>query len=54
MQGTADRVVPYHYASRVQVFIPRAELVTIEGGSHDVTTSHPDEVADALIKFLGQ
>ncbi|OJT09521.1 hypothetical protein TRAPUB_14020 [Trametes pubescens] len=52
--GTADEVVPYRYASRVQTLIPHAKLVPIEGGPHDITISHPDEVSRALIQFLGQ
>ncbi|KAI0758088.1 alpha/beta-hydrolase [Fomes fomentarius] len=52
--GTADKVVPYRYAARVQALIPHSELVTIEGGSHDITNTHADEVSDALIKFLGK
>ncbi|KAI0832810.1 alpha/beta-hydrolase [Trametes gibbosa] len=50
--GTADNVVPYRYASRVQTLIPHAELVTIEGGLHDITISHSDDVARAMIEFL--
>ncbi|KAI0326699.1 alpha/beta-hydrolase [Cubamyces sp. BRFM 1775] len=50
--GTADQVVPYRYAARVQTLIPHAELVTIEGGPHDITISHADEVSDALVDFL--
>ena len=54
VQGTDDRVVPYRYAARVQTLIPHAELVTIEGGSHDITTTHPDVVAGAVIEFLAR
>ena len=54
VQGTADKVVPYRYAAKVQTYIPHAELVTIEGGPHDITISHPDEVSRALLNFLGQ
>ncbi|KAI0375962.1 alpha/beta-hydrolase [Pilatotrama ljubarskyi] len=50
--GTADRVVPYRYAARVQALIPHAELVTIQDGPHDITISHPDEVSRAIIDFL--
>ncbi|KAH9927074.1 alpha/beta-hydrolase [Epithele typhae] len=52
--GTNDKVVPYRYASRVQTLIPHSELVTIQGGPHDITISHPDEVAAAMIEFLGR
>ncbi|CAL1699947.1 unnamed protein product [Somion occarium] len=51
--GTKDCVVPYRYAARVQTLIPTAELITIEGGKHDITLSHPAEVVDYLARFLG-
>ena len=51
-QGTADRVVPYRHATSVQTLIPHAELVSIEGGPHDITITHPDAVAGALIEFF--
>lgn len=44
--------VPYHCASRVNTFIPHAELLTIEGGKHGILQTHSDEVAEALVKFL--
>ncbi|KAI0076964.1 alpha/beta-hydrolase [Panus rudis PR-1116 ss-1] len=50
--GTNDTVVPYRYAARLQALIPQAELVTIEGGKHDITLSHPSEVVDTLTKFF--
>ena len=53
-QGTADRVVPYRYAARVQAYIPHAELITIEDGPHDIAVSHPDQVCTALLEFLGR
>lgn len=53
-QGTDDKVVPYRYASRIQTLIPHAELVTIEGGPHDITLTHGDEVSRALLEFLGR
>lgn len=45
--------MPYHYAPRVKALIPQAELVTIDGGKHDITLSHPEEVSRRLIEFLG-
>ncbi|KAI0677170.1 alpha/beta-hydrolase [Trametes maxima] len=52
--GTADSVVPYRYAARIQALIPHAELVTIEGGPHDITISHPEEVSHAILEFLSR
>lgn len=51
-QGTRDSVVPYRTAARVRTYVPGAELVTIEGGGHDITISHPREVGDALLRFF--
>ncbi|KAG6333007.1 hypothetical protein ID866_6084 [Astraeus odoratus] len=52
IHGTADRTVPYKYASKIQTLVPQAELVTIEGGGHDITITHASEVNDALLRFL--
>jgi non-heme chloroperoxidase len=29
------------------------EFIEIEGGPHDVGWTHPDEVDEALLKFIG-
>lgn len=50
--GTKDDVVPYPYAARVQALIPVSELVTIEGGKHDIATSHPDLIVTQLLQFF--
>jgi len=50
--GTADRTVPYKYASRIQELVPNSTLLTIEDGGHDLTISHPSLVSEALIKFF--
>ncbi|KLO08642.1 alpha/beta-hydrolase [Schizopora paradoxa] len=50
--GTADRTVPYKYASKIQELVPNSTLLTIEDGGHDLTISHPSLVSDALIKFF--
>ena len=31
---------------------PKSRLVTIEGGMHDLTVSHPREVTDAIVQFI--
>ena len=53
-QGTADKVVPYRYAARVQALLGEetARLVTIEGGGHDVTTARGGEVVRELVGFF--
>ncbi|KAI0068625.1 alpha/beta-hydrolase [Artomyces pyxidatus] len=50
--GTADNVVPYKYASRVQALIPRSELITIQDGGHDLTATHSDTVSSVLVRFF--
>ncbi|KDQ63984.1 hypothetical protein JAAARDRAFT_27662 [Jaapia argillacea MUCL 33604] len=51
--GTADNTVPYKYASQFTSLLPTSSLVTIEGGGHDLTLSHPERVSDALLGFFG-
>ncbi|KAI5120314.1 hypothetical protein M0805_000374 [Coniferiporia weirii] len=50
--GTDDMTVPYRYAAHIQELVPKSTLLTVEGGSHDLTVSHPDVVVDAVVKFL--
>jgi pimeloyl-ACP methyl ester carboxylesterase len=40
----------------IKLFVnaPSAELVTVDGGVHFLSASHPKEVADALIGFVGK
>lgn len=52
IQGTADRTVPYKYASEIQDLVPQAELVTIMNGGHDITVTHAKGVNAALLRFL--
>ncbi|KIJ69727.1 hypothetical protein HYDPIDRAFT_164024 [Hydnomerulius pinastri MD-312] len=52
IHGTADKTVPYKYASKIQALVPQAELVTIEDGGHDITITHASEVNSALLQFL--
>lgn len=54
LQGTADKTVPYKYTSKIQALVPRAELVTIIDGGHDITITHAKEVNAALLRFLSR
>lgn len=38
----------------IKLFVnsPDAQLVTVEGGAHFLSASHPKEVDEALIKFV--
>ena len=50
--GTKDGVVPYDGSNQLIKCIPHCKLVTIEGGTHDITYRQPTDVGDALINFL--
>ncbi|KAF9235559.1 Alpha/Beta hydrolase protein [Melanogaster broomeanus] len=52
VHGTADKTVPYKYASKIQALVPQAKLVTIEDGGQDITVTHAKKVNDALLLFL--
>ena len=52
LQGTADKTVPYKYASKIQALVPQAKLVTIVDGGNDITVTHAKEVNAALLHFL--
>jgi hypothetical protein len=52
LQGTADKTVPYKYASKIQALVPQAKLVTIVDGGYDITVTHAKEVNAALLHFL--
>ncbi|EGN94947.1 hypothetical protein SERLA73DRAFT_187220 [Serpula lacrymans var. lacrymans S7.3] len=52
IHGTTDITVPYKYTSRIQSLVPDSELVTIEGGGHEITITHPSQVNAALLRFL--
>jgi pimeloyl-ACP methyl ester carboxylesterase len=52
IHGTADKTVPYKYASKIQALVPQAKLVTIVDGGYDITVTHAKEVNAALLHFL--
>lgn len=54
-QGSDDRLVPYTEMQKVKKYIPQAEYVTIEGGSHYLAMEDGSwqKVADAIVTFLG-
>jgi non-heme chloroperoxidase len=39
-------------AKRLPGLIADLELVTVEGGPHNIAWTHPDEVNKALLEFL--
>jgi non-heme chloroperoxidase len=54
VQGTEDRILPIDATGRRLPDLAKdVEFVEIEGGPHNVGWTHPDDVNDALLKFIG-
>ncbi|CAF9912000.1 MAG: hypothetical protein ALECFALPRED_007801 [Alectoria fallacina] len=57
LHGTSDVVYSVANAEQeIQMFVnsPEARLVTIKNGQHFLSASHPEEVDNALIEFVGK
>ena len=52
IHGTVDRAVPYGAGREWALRLPRARLVTIEGGSHYAWIEAPEKVFGAIRTFL--
>ncbi len=53
LHGNADRILPYQAtAARLPGLIKDLQLVTIDGGPHNIVWTHADEVNTALLDFL--
>jgi len=50
--GDRDNTCPYANAAKLQEFLPRARLVTIEKGGHGIVLQRHDEVLAAIRKML--
>jgi non-heme chloroperoxidase len=54
VQGTEDRILPIDATGRrIPGIVKGVEYIEIEGGPHNVGWTHPDEVNEALLKFIG-
>jgi non-heme chloroperoxidase len=54
IQGTEDRILPIDATGRrLPGLVKDIEYIEIEGGPHNVGWTHPDEVNEALLKFIG-
>jgi non-heme chloroperoxidase len=54
VHGTEDRILPYEAtAKRLPALVPGLELVSVEGGPHNIGWTHPEVVNKALLEFLG-
>jgi non-heme chloroperoxidase len=53
VHGTDDRILPYAAtAARLPGLIKDLQLVTVDGGPHNIGWTHPGEVNKALLGFL--
>ena len=53
VHGTADRILPYEVtAQRLPALIKDVQLVSVDGGPHNIAWTHPEEVNPALLDFL--
>lgn len=50
--GDADPISPVAVGERLATLLPRAELVVIAGGDHDVAHTHAGEVAEHVRRHL--
>jgi non-heme chloroperoxidase len=54
VHGTDDRILPFEAtAARLPDLIDDVKLVAVEGGPHNIAWTHPDEVNEALLDFIG-
>jgi non-heme chloroperoxidase len=54
VHGTEDRILPFEAtAARLPDLIDDVKLVAVEGGPHNIGWTHPDEVNQALLEFVG-
>ena len=55
IHGDADRIVPFPAAGqRTAKLVKGTELVTIQGGPHNIAWTHSEEVNRALLQFLAK
>jgi non-heme chloroperoxidase len=54
VQGDQDNVLPYaKTGQRLQPMLPDARLITLKGAPHGIPWTHPREVAQATMEFIG-
>jgi non-heme chloroperoxidase len=57
VHGTADRILPFESTAarlRDENLIADLEVVEVENGPHNIGWTHPEEVNEALLEFLGK
>jgi pimeloyl-ACP methyl ester carboxylesterase len=50
IHGTADPLLPYQHGVALTEAVPGAELVTIEGGGHELHERDWDQILDAIVR----
>jgi pimeloyl-ACP methyl ester carboxylesterase len=53
VHGTADHAVPFAQATSLAKRVPRAEILTIDGGEHVALFTHLHEIRTRILQFLG-
>jgi non-heme chloroperoxidase len=54
VHGTDDRILPFEAtAARLPELIDDVTLISVAGGPHNIAWTHPDEVNEALLEFIG-
>ena len=54
VQGTEDRILPIDASGRrLSGLVRDIQYIEVDGGPHNIGWTHPDEVNEALIKFIG-
>jgi non-heme chloroperoxidase len=54
VHGTDDRILPFEAtAARLPALIDDCRLVAVEGGPHNIGWTHPEQVNEALLDFIG-
>jgi non-heme chloroperoxidase len=54
IDGDADRILPYaNTGKRLPDLIDGLEMVVVKDGPHAISWTHPDQVNDALLSFIG-
>jgi non-heme chloroperoxidase len=54
IHGTDDRILPFEAtAARLPELLDDVTLVPVEGGPHNIAWTHPDEVNEPLLEFIG-
>ena len=52
IHGTSDAIVPFEISGELTAAaIPGSQLVMIEGGSHGLPVTHPEQLTTAMVRF---